>query len=94
MDSSEMTTRFTAGDRVRASDDFFWAKRATGRVASPPPEVRTLSGDWGGLTRIATRASGNNIIYWSIGFGLTSRNMMQMAVARTEEAKFGSARST
>jgi hypothetical protein len=40
------------------------------------------------------RASSKNIIYWSIGFGLTSRNMMQMAVARTEEAKFGSARST
>jgi len=57
--------RFFAGDRVRVSNDFFWAKGATGTVSAPPDAVTKISGAWdGGLTRMEVSALGTNIVYW------------------------------
>jgi hypothetical protein len=47
---------FSEGDRVQISEDFFWAKGATGTVSSPP---------WkGGLSSQETSALGTNKVYW------------------------------
>jgi|SRR5580692_7655915 hypothetical protein len=57
--------QFDAGDRVRVSDDFFWAKGATGTVTSPPEAVTAISGPWdGGLTRQENSALGTHTVYW------------------------------
>lgn len=60
-----MKTGFSAGDRVRVSHDFFWAKGATGRISAPPDAVTSISGAWdGGLTRQEVSALGTNTVYW------------------------------
>jgi hypothetical protein len=61
-------TQFSIGDRVRVSDDFFWAKGATGTISAPPDAVTSLSGAWdGGLTREESSALGTHTVYW-VGF--------------------------
>ena len=56
---------FSSGDRVRVSDDFFWAKNAKGTISAPPDAVTNVSGAWDlGLTRQETSALGTNIVYW------------------------------
>jgi len=50
---------------VRVSDDFFWAKGATGTVSAPPDAVTSLSGAWDeGLTRQEVSALGTHTVYW------------------------------
>ena len=56
---------FLEGDRVRVSEQFFWARGATGTVSRPPVEVTTISGPWdAGLTRIERSVFGANAVYW------------------------------
>src|SRR5262249_5791362 len=68
--SSEQTkanlmTKFSQGDRVLVSLDFFWAKGATGTISKPPAEVTAISGEWdNGLTRQEGSALGENTVYW------------------------------
>ena len=56
---------FVAGDRVRVSEQFFWARGATGKISQPPDAVVTLSGALDdGLTRTEESALGANTVYW------------------------------
>jgi hypothetical protein len=56
---------FSAGHRVRVSNDFFWAKGATGTISAPQDAVINLSGPWeGGLTRQERSALGMHTVYW------------------------------
>jgi hypothetical protein len=57
--------RYRQGDRVIVSQDFFWAKGATGTISAPPAEVTAISGPWlSELTRIERSALGDNTVYW------------------------------
>jgi hypothetical protein len=57
--------KFQAGDRVIISQDFFWAKGATGTISRPPEEVTAISGPWkNGLTRMECSALGEATVYW------------------------------
>jgi hypothetical protein len=57
--------RFAEKDRVRVSEDFFWARGATGTISEPPPEVLTISGSWDtNLTRQEVSALGEHTVYW------------------------------
>jgi hypothetical protein len=57
--------KFFAGNRVRVSNDFFWAKGAIGTVAEPPSAVVAISGPWDdNLKRQETSALGVNTVYW------------------------------
>lgn len=50
---------------MRVSDDFFWAKGATGTISEPPDAVLNLSGAWdGGITRQETSSLGTHTVYW------------------------------
>lgn len=56
---------FSSGDRVRVSQDFFWAKGATGTISAPPDTVTSVSGPWdAGLTRHEKSALGTHTVYW------------------------------
>ena len=58
-------TEFRVNDKVRVSNDFFWAKGAVGTITEPPAEVVALSGLWdGNLTRQEKSALGVNTVYW------------------------------
>jgi len=59
--------RFAEKDRVRVSEDFFWARGATGTISEPPPEVLTISGSWDtNLTRQEVSALGEHTVYWVV----------------------------
>jgi hypothetical protein len=57
--------QFSANDRIRISDDFYWAKGATGTISYPPTEVTAISGSWDdGLTRQEHSELGQATVYW------------------------------
>jgi hypothetical protein len=49
-------SKFCPNDRIRVSEDFFWAKGATGTITEPPWE--------GNLTWQEESAIGVNTVYW------------------------------
>jgi len=60
-----VAAKFSTGDRVLISTDFYWAKGATGTISEPPPEVLALSGPWETrLTRQERSALGESTVYW------------------------------
>jgi hypothetical protein len=57
--------KLVAGDRVRVSDGFFWAKGAAGTISKPQDAVTAISGERDReLTRQETSALGTNTVYW------------------------------
>jgi hypothetical protein len=65
MRSDRLTMQFVVGDKVRVSEDFFWAKGATGTISTPPTEITVLSGPWGSdITRQEISALGVDTVYW------------------------------
>jgi hypothetical protein len=60
-----MIYKFSLGDRVKVSEDYWWAKGVQGVVASPPNEVTVISGAWpDNLTRVTTTKMGAKRAYW------------------------------
>jgi len=58
-------SKFFAGNRVRISEQFFWAKGATGTISEPPGAVVAISGPWdGNLTRQEESRLGAKTVYW------------------------------
>ena len=59
-----MADKFSAGDQVIVSSDFFWATGATGTVGVPPPQIIAVSDSWesDGLTRLERSASSVNTV--------------------------------
>lgn len=58
-------SKFSANDRIRIDEGFFWAGGATGTIREPPSEVLALSGPWdNNLTRQERSALGVNTVYW------------------------------
>jgi hypothetical protein len=58
-------TKFSVNDRVHISEEFFWAKGATGTITEPPPEVVAISGPWdNNLTRQERSELGLRTVYW------------------------------
>jgi hypothetical protein len=66
LSGNERSNCFFAGDRVRVSGSFFWAKGAFGTIAKPPGEVLSISGAWNGdgVSREEVSALGTNTVYW------------------------------
>jgi len=59
------SSKFRLNDRVLISENFFWAKNATGTVTEPPPEVFAIGGPWDeNLTRQERSALGVHTVYW------------------------------
>jgi hypothetical protein len=59
--------KFFAGNKVRVSQDFFWAKGAVGTISEPLDAVVVVVGRWdGNLTRQESSALGSQTVYWGL----------------------------
>jgi hypothetical protein len=76
-----MKSCIVEGDRVQVSSAFFWAKGATGRVSSPPPEVTAISAPWDGIHREEKSALGTNTVYW-VWFDEPNTTQMEMVPSK------------
>ncbi len=56
---------FLPKERVKVSEEFFWAKGASGTISARPEEVVSVGGKWDNdLTRQEISALGENTVYW------------------------------
>jgi hypothetical protein len=55
---------FSAGDRVKVSEQYHWAKGAFGTVVQPPDAIAAMSDSWRGLHREVPSLRGALIFYW------------------------------
>ncbi len=83
-----MADKFSAGDQVIVSSDFFWATGATGTVGVPPPQIIAVSDSWesDGLTRGSAALW---VLIPSASSISMNRNLMLMAMVRIAVATFG-----
>lgn len=61
-----MKTIFSVGDPIKISQNYHWAKNATGRVAQPPSYIVQTSNGWKEHFREVKTLKGISIFYWII----------------------------
>jgi len=59
-----MDKEFVTGDRVRISEQYHWARGATGTIAMPPEAVVSMGNGWQGPWRIVEALRGPLRFYW------------------------------
>ncbi len=59
-----MSKDFSAGDRVKVSTDYHWAKGAIGTVMQPHDFIVNMSDGWEGVYRKVSSLQGMLTFYW------------------------------
>lgn len=62
--------KFEIGDKVRISDEYHWARGATGSVEPPPESAKALAADggepWDGWHRFVIGVQGGIEFFWVV----------------------------
>ena len=59
-----MENIFSVGDRIKISENYHWAKKATGEVVAPPKYIVEISKGWKGNVRELNSLKGILLFYW------------------------------
>jgi len=55
---------FTVGSRIKISENYHWAKNATGEIAQPPNFIVEMSDGWNGIARKVSSLKSILLFYW------------------------------
>jgi hypothetical protein len=59
-----MENSFSVGSRIKISDNYHWAKNATGIIIQPPNVIVEMSDGWKGNVREVKSLKGILLFYW------------------------------
>jgi hypothetical protein len=59
-----MNKLFSAGNRIKVSENYHWAKNAIGEIIQPPDCVVGMSDGWKGNVREVESLKGVLLFYW------------------------------
>ena len=59
-----MKTKLSVGSRIKISENYHWAKNATGRIAQPPNYIVQTSDGWKRHFREVKTLKGISTFYW------------------------------